>query len=160
MSIAVGDTIPNVTVHILDENGVPKPVQTHDVLGTGKVVLFAVPGAFTPGCSNVHLPGYVKNRDSLHAKGVDTIACISVNDPWVLDSWSKAHGADGIIMLGDGSGAFAKAVGLDMDGSGFGLGVRSLRYSAILEDGVVKELNVEEGPGITVSACEIVLDHL
>lgn len=160
MSISVGDTIPNVTVHVLDENGAPKPVQTHDVLAKGKVVLFAVPGAFTPGCSNVHLPGYVKNRESLRAKGVDTIACISVNDPWVMDAWSKAYGADGIVMLSDGSGLFAKAIGLDTDVSAFGLGFRSRRYSAILENGVVKEINVEEGPGVSVSACEIVLDHL
>lgn len=160
MTISVGDTIPNVTVHVLDANGAPAPVQTLDVLGKGKVVLFAVPGAFTPGCSNIHLPGYVKNRAELQAKGVDTIACISVNDPWVMDSWSKAYGAEGIVMLGDGAGAFTKAVGLDMDGSAFGLGVRSRRYSAILENGVVTELNVEEGPGVSVSACEIVLDHL
>lgn len=160
MTISVGETIPNVTVHVLDENGMPKPVQTHDVLGKGKVVLFAVPGAFTPGCSNIHLPGYVKNREALLAKGVDTVACISVNDPWVLDSWKKAYNAEGILMLSDGSGVFAKAVGLDTDVSAFGLGVRSRRYSAVLEDGVVKELNVEEGPGVSVSACEIVLDHL
>lgn len=160
MTIKVGDTIPNVTVHVLDENGAPKAVQTHDVLGKGKVVLFAVPGAFTPGCSNIHLPGYVKNREALRAKGVETVACISVNDPWVMDSWSKAYGAEGIVMVSDGSGVFAKAVGLDADVSAFGLGIRSRRYSAILENGVVQELNVEEGPGITVSACEIVLDHL
>lgn len=160
MSISVGDTIPNVTVHQLNSDGIPTPVQTHDVIGKGKVVLFAVPGAFTPGCSLVHLPGYVKNRDALRAKGVDTIACISVNDPWVMDTWGKVNNADGIVMLADGAGAFAKAIGLDMDGSGFGLGLRSRRYSAILVDGVVQELNVEEGPGITVSACEVVLDHL
>ncbi|MFM8483835.1 MAG: peroxiredoxin [Actinomycetota bacterium] len=160
MAIAVGDKIPNVTLHVLGENGMPSPVQSHDVLATGKVVLFAVPGAFTPGCSMVHLPGYVKNQAALRAKGVRTIACISVNDPWVMDNWGKTSGADGIVMLADGAGAFTKAIGLEMDGSGFGLGFRSQRYSAILEDGVVKELNIEEGPGITVSACEVVLDHL
>jgi peroxiredoxin len=160
MAIAVGDEIPNVTLHVLGENGMPSPVQSHDVLGTGKVVLFAVPGAFTPGCSMVHLPGYVKNQAALRAKGIQTIACISVNDPWVMDNWGKTSGADGIVMLADGAGAFTKAMGLEMDGSGFGLGFRSQRYSAILEDGVVKELNVEEGPGITVSACEVVLEHL
>lgn len=160
MAIAVGEKIPNVTLHVLGENGMPSPVQSHDVLATGKVVLFAVPGAFTPGCSMVHLPGYVKNQAALRAKGVQTIACISVNDPWVMDNWGKTSGADGIVMLADGAGAFTKAIGLEMDGSGFGLGFRSQRYSAILEDGVVKELNVEEGPGISVSACEVVLDHL
>ncbi|MFM7757293.1 MAG: redoxin family protein, partial [Actinomycetota bacterium] len=87
MTIAVGDKIPNVTLHVLGENGMPSPVQSHDVLATGKVVLFAVPGAFTPGCSMVHLPGYVKNQAALRAKGVQTIACISVNDPWVMDNW-------------------------------------------------------------------------
>lgn len=160
MTISVGDTIPDVTVHVLDAHGVPAPVQTRDVLGSGKVVLFAVPGAFTPGCSQVHLPGYVRNRDELRAKGVDTIACISVNDPWVMHTWAATHGADGIVMLADGAGVFTKAVGLDMDGSGFGLGLRSRRYSAILDNGVVTELNVEDGPGISVSACEVVLDHL
>lgn len=160
MSIAVGDKIPNVTLHVLGENGMPSPVQSHDVLATGKVVLFAVPGAFTPGCSMVHLPGYVKNQAALRAKGVQTIACVSVNDPWVMDNWGRTSGADGIVMLADGAGAFTKAMGLELDGSGFGLGFRSQRYSAILEDGVVKELNIEQGPGITVSACEVVLDHL
>ena len=160
MAIAVGDKIPNVTVHVLSEQGMPAPVQTHDVLGTGKVVLFAVPGAFTPGCSMIHLPGYVKNQAELRAKGVSTIACISVNDPWVMDSWSKAQGADGITMLADGAANFTSAIGLELDGSGFGLGKRSQRYSMVLEDGVVKELNVEPGAGVDVSACEIILNKL
>jgi len=160
MTIAPGDKIPNVTLHVLGDNGMPSPVQSHDVLATGKVVLFAVPGAFSPGCSLVHLPGYVKNQAALRAKGVQTIACISVNDPWVMDVWSKTNGAEGILMLADAAGAFTKAMGLELDGSGFGLGFRSQRYSAILEDGVIKELNIEEGPGITVSTCEMVLEHL
>jgi peroxiredoxin len=107
-----------------------------------------------------HLPGYVKNQAALRDKGVDTIACVSVNDPWVMDQWSKASGAEGILMLADGAGAFTAAMGLAMDGSGFGLGSRSQRYSAIIENGVITEINVEEGAGITVSACEIVLEHL
>lgn len=160
MPISVGDTIPNTTVHVLDDNGMPKPVQTHDVIGKGRTVLFAVPGAFTPGCTNIHLPGYVKNLDALKAKGVDTVACIAVNDPWVLQSWSEANNAQGILMLSDGAGIFAKAIGLDSDASAFGLGVRSRRYSMIIQDGVVEELNLEEGPGISASTCEIVLDHL
>jgi len=160
MTISVGSNIPNVTMHILGDNGMPSPVNSVDALGKGKVVLFAVPGAFTPGCSMVHLPGYVKNQAALRAKGVDTIACVSVNDPWVMDQWSKASGAEGILMLADGAGAFTAAMGLAMDGSGFGLGSRSQRYSAIIENGVITELNVEEGGGITVSACEIVLEHL
>lgn len=160
MTINIGEKIPNATLHVLGDNGMPSPVEAHEILAKGKVVLFAVPGAFTPGCSMVHLPGYVKNQEALRAKGVDTIACVSVNDPWVMDNWGKTSGADGIVMLADGSGIFTKAMGLEMDGSGFGLGFRSQRYSAILEDGVVKELNIEEGAGITVSACEVVLDHL
>ena len=160
MSISVGSQIPNVTLHVLGENGMPSPVNSHDVLGKGKVVLFAAPGAFTPGCSMVHLPGYVKNQAALRAKGVDTIACVSVNDPWVMDQWGKASGAEGILMLADGAGLFTNEMGLAMDGSAFGLGARSQRYSAIIENGVVTELNVEEGAGITVSACEIVLEHL
>jgi len=159
MAISVGDKIPNVPFRVLGSSGMPETVNSHDVLGKGKVVVFAVPGAFTPGCSMVHLPGYVQNRDALKAKGVETIACVSVNDPWVMDAWGKAQGADGIMMLAD-SGEFTKSVGLEMDGSGFGLGTRSQRYSAILQDGVVTEINVEQGPGVTVSACEIVLGHL
>ena len=159
MAISVGDKIPNVPFRVLGSSGMPETVNAHDVLGKGKVVVFAVPGAFTPGCSMVHLPGYVQNRDALKAKGVETIACVSVNDPWVMDAWGKAQGADGIMMLAD-SGEFTKSVGLEMDGSGFGLGTRSQRYSAILQDGVVTEINVEQGPGVTVSACEIVLGHL
>jgi peroxiredoxin len=159
MALAVGDRIPNVQLRVLGASGMPETVSSHDVLGKGRVVVFAVPGAFTPGCSMVHLPGYVKNRDALRAKGVETIACVSVNDPWVMDAWGKAQGAEGILMLAD-SGEFTKAAGLEMDGSGFGLGTRSQRYSAILQDGVVQEINVEDGPGVTVSACEIVLEHL
>ena len=159
MAISVGDKIPNVQLRVLATSGMPEPVSSHDVLAKGTVVLFAVPGAFTPGCSMIHLPGYVKNREALKAKGVETIACISVNDPWVMDAWGKAQGADGIVMLAD-SGDFTKAIGLEMDGSGFGLGTRSQRYSAVLKDGVVQEINVEDGPGVTVSACEVVLGHL
>ena len=159
MAISVGDKIPNVQLRVLAASGMPEPVDSHDVLAKGTVVLFAVPGAFTPGCSMIHLPGYVKNREALKAKGVETIACISVNDPWVMDAWGKAQGADGIVMLADG-GEFTKAIGLEMDGSGFGLGTRSQRYSAVLKDGVVQEINIEDGPGVTVSACEVVLGHL
>jgi len=159
MALSVGDTIPNVQLRVLGANGMPETVSSHDVLGKGRAVVFAVPGAFTPGCSMVHLPGYVKNRDALRAKGVETIACVSVNDPWVMDAWGKAQGAEGIVMLAD-SGEFTKSAGLEMDGSGFGLGTRSQRYSAILQDGVVQEINIESGPGVDVSACEIVLNHL
>ena len=142
MTIKVGDRIPDVQVHVL-ENGMPKPVSTGEVLGTGRVVLFAVPGAFTPGCSKVHLPGYVQHGAELKAKGVDSIVCISVNDAWTMDAWAESQGAKDIVMLGDGSG--------------FGLGVRSQGYSALLENGIVKELNVEPGAGVDVSACEVML---
>jgi len=156
MSIKVGDRIPDVQVHVL-ENGMPKPVSTAEVLGSGRVVLFAVPGAFTPGCSKVHLPGYVQHGAELKAKGVDKIVCISVNDAWTMDAWAESQGASDIVMLGDGSGTFTEAMGLTFDGSGFGLGIRSQRYSALLENGIVKELNVEAGAGVDVSACEAML---
>lgn len=161
MAVKVGDRIPDVEVRVMDAEGRPQPVRTGEVLGSGKVVLFAVPGAFTPGCSKVHLPGYVAGADELKAKGVDTIACIAVNDAWVMDAWAKDQGAEGkILMLADGSGEFAEAMGLVMDGSGFGLGKRSQRYAAILEDGVITSLEVEEGGGISVSACEAIAAKL
>lgn len=160
MSVAVGDKIPDVTVQTMTADG-PQPVQTFDVLGRGKVVLFAVPGAFTPGCSKIHLPGYIEHADELRAKGVDTIACVSVNDAWVMDAWAKASGAgEQILMLADGSGQFAKAMGLDFDGSAFGLGLRSRRYAAVIEDGIITQLEVEPAGGVVVSACENVLAKL
>ncbi len=157
MSIAVGDTIPDIRVMTTTNDG-PTHVQTGDVLGTGKVVLFAVPGAFTPTCSDFHLPSYVIRHDDLVAKGVTTVACISVNDPFVMNAWGEAqHVGDAVLMLADGNGEFAAAVGLEMDGSGFGLGTRSQRYAMVIEDGVVTALQVEAGPGLTVSAADAVL---
>ena len=139
----------------------PQPIRTAEVLGSGKVVLFAVPGAFTPGCSKIHLPGYVEHATDLRAKGVDTIACVAVNDAWVMQAWADAQGATSdITMLADGNGDFARAMGLVLDGSGFGLGTRSQRYAAILQDGVVTSLDVEAGAGVDVSACSVVLDKL
>lgn len=161
MSVKVGDRIPDVEVRVLNAEGAPETVKTGDVLGSGKVVLFAVPGAFTPGCSKVHLPGYVANADELKAKGVDTIACIAVNDAWVMDAWGKDQAAEGkVTLLADGSGDFTEAMGLVMDGSAFGLGKRSQRYAAVIEDGVITSLDVEEQGGITVSACEAVLEKV
>lgn len=160
MAVQVGDNVPNIEVKVLNADGAPESVQTGDVLGSGKVVLFAVPGAFTPTCSNAHLPGYVNNAEALAGAGVDTVACISVNDAWVMGAWAAANGAEGITMLADGNGEFAQAMGLAMDGSGFGLGTRSRRYSAIIEDGVVTSLNAEEGGGLEVSTCELVLEQL
>src|ERR1700729_4336727 len=132
MTIAVGDRIPDVQVSIPTADG-PKRVSSAELLGSGKVVLFAVPGAFTPTCSDYHLPGFVLRAEDLKAKGVDTIACISVNDAFVMGAWGEAQAVgDSVLMLADGNGEFTSAVGLEMDGSGFGLGTRSRRYAAIL----------------------------
>ena len=160
MAISVGERIPDVKLMTMTDEG-PRPVQSGDVLGKGKVVLFAVPGAFTPTCSDHHLPGFVLRADDLAGKGVDTVACIAVNDAFVMGAWGDAQGTDGkVLMLSDGNGEFTAAVGLEMDGSGFGLGTRSQRYAAILEDGVVTELMVEPGPGLAASSVEAVLDKL
>ncbi len=156
MTISVGDRLPDVELRTMTPDG-PSVVKSGDVLGTGRVVLFAVPGAFTPGCSNVHLPGFVERADELKAKGVTTIACVAVNDPFVMDAWGKAHGVgDDILLLSDGNGDFTAAMGLELDGSGFGLGTRSKRYAAIVEDGVLTSLDVDE-TGIDLSTCSNVL---
>jgi len=160
MAVSVGDNLPDVEVRILNDEGAPTPVQTSELLGSGKVVLFAVPGAFTPGCSKVHMPGFVQNEAELAAQGVDKVACVSVNDAWVMGAWGEAQGAKDIVMIGDGNGDFTKAMGLEMDGSGFGLGSRSRRYAAIIEDGVITSLDVEEGGGVEVSSCEMVISKL
>ena len=160
MTISVGSQIPNVTLHVLGDNGMPSPVNSADVLGKGKVVLFAVPGAFTPGCSMVHLPGYVKNQAALRAKGVDTIACVSVNDPWVMDQWGKTSGAEGITMLADGNGEVTSALGLEMDASAWGMGKRGQRFALVVKDGVVTHVNVESGGEFRVSAADYVLGQL
>jgi len=159
MAISVGDRVPDLDVWTLTGEG-PKTVRTGEVLGTGKVVLFAVPGAFTPGCSKIHLPGFVRGADDLAAKGVTRIACTAVNDAWVMAEWSQAQGADGILMLADGNADFARAMGLTLDAQGVGLGVRSQRYVAVIEDGVVTSLDVEPGPGVDVSSCDAVLTRL
>ena len=159
MAINVGDAVPDIEVRVLDEGGMPTSVQTGDVLGAGKVVLFAVPGAFTTGCTMVHLPTFVEGASDLAGEGVDTIACIAVNDAWVMGAWGKAHGSDDITMLADGNGEFAAAMGLTMDGSGFGLGSRSKRYAAVIEDGTITHLAIDEG-GIELSTCSAVLDAI
>jgi peroxiredoxin len=139
----------------------PEKTTTGAVLGTGRVVLFAVPGAFTPGCSKVHLPGFVQQAAELTGKGVDRIACISVNDAFVMGAWAEDQGVgESIVMLADGNGEFTEAMGLVMDGTGFGLGTRSKRYAAIIEDGVVTSIEVDENGGVEVSACSAVLDRL
>lgn len=160
MAIAVGDKIPDIQVMTTGPGG-PVHVQTGEILGSGKVVLFAVPGAFTPTCSDYHLPSYVIRQDELKAKGVDTVACISVNDPFVMDAWGKDQKVgDAVVMLADGNGEFTRAVGLEMDGSGFGLGTRSQRYAMVIDDGVVTILSVEPGAGMTVSAADAILELL
>ena len=157
---AVGDRIPDVTLRHMTESG-PAAISSLEVLGTGKVVLFAVPGAFTPTCSDYHLPGYVMRAEELKAKDVDTIACIAVNDAFVMGAWGEAQNVgDDVVMLADGSGEFAKGMGLELDLTGGGLGVRSQRYAAILQDGVITFLGVEPAPGLSVSAAEAVLAEL
>ena len=160
MTVAQGDRVPDVEVQTMGAEG-PTTVSTGDVLGTGKVALFAVPGAFTPGCSKVHLPGYVQGADDLLAKGVDRIVCISVNDAWVMDAWGKDQGVgDKILLLADGSAAFTTAMGLEVDRTALGMGVRSQRYSALIEEGVITSLDVEPAPGVDVSSCEAMLDRV
>ncbi len=157
MAISVGDRIPDVKLMTMTDEG-PRPVQSGDVLGKGKVVLFAVPGAFTPTCSDHHLPGFVLRADDLRAKGVDTVACVAVNDAFVMGAWGQAQNTgDAVLMLADGNGDFTAEMGLEMDGTGFGLGTRSQRYAAILDDGVVTELMVESKPGLDVSSADSVL---
>lgn len=154
MSIQVGDRLPEATFTTMTAEG-PKPLTTAEVFGGRKVVLFSVPGAFTPTCSKMHLPGYVKQADELKAKGVAAIACLAVNDAFVLDAWSKSQDADGkVLMLADGNAAFTKAIGLELDASKFGMGTRSQRFSLIAEDGVVTSLNVEAPGKFEVSSCE------
>ena len=160
MTIAVGDPIPNVKVMTAGEAG-PEQAETNDLLGNGKVALFSVPGAFTPTCSAKHLPGYVEQAEAFKSKGVDKIVCMSVNDAFVMGAWAKDQNAGGKVeMLADGNGDFARALGLTMDGKGFGMGERSQRFSAILEGGVVKQLNVEEPGAFEVSSAEHMLKQL
>lgn len=155
MSLAPGTRLPDATFRTLTAEGV-KELSTADVFGGKKVVLFGVPAAFSPTCHGQHLPGYVREHDAIKATGVDTIACVTPNDVWVLDAWSKASGADGKVqMLSDGNGEFAKAAGLQLDGTGFGEGMRIQRFSAVVDDGVVTEFHMEENPGlVTVTGAE------
>jgi peroxiredoxin len=145
MSISTGDQIPEVVMNHMTADG-PAEISSNELFGGKKVVLFALPGAFTPTCSASHLPGFVANADKIKAKGVDDIVCLSVNDAWVMDAWGKAQNADEIHMVGDGSSNFTQAVGLELDRTSGGMGMRSQRYAMIVDDGVVTALNVEE-PG-------------
>ncbi len=159
MAISEGEKLPSVKFKQVTSDGLSE-VSTDEVFGGKKVVLFAVPGAFTPTCSAKHLPGFVQHADELKAKGVDAIACLSVNDAFVMDAWAKSQNADGVTMLADGNGEFTKAVGLEMDGSGFGLGTRSQRYAMLVEDGTVKKLAVEKPGAFEVSSAEAVMQSL
>ncbi|WP_421785811.1 peroxiredoxin [Hyphobacterium sp.] len=160
MTIAKGDSLPDVKFGVMTADG-PSQVSTGDVFAGKTVALFAVPGAFTPTCSAKHLPGFVEKADELRAKGVDTIACVSVNDVFVMKAWGDDQGVgDDIVMLADGNGDFAKETGLTMDGSGFGMGLRSQRFSMLVKDGKVDILNTEEPGDFRTSSAEHMLSQL
>ena len=160
MTISAGEKIPSVTLKTM-EDGQMRDITTDALFSGKKVVLFAVPGAFTPTCSMQHLPGFIEKAGEIKAKGVDTIACVSVNDAFVMDAWGKDRSAGGaVLMLADGNGDFSKAVGLDFDGSGIGFGLRSQRYAMVVEDGVVKSLYVEKPMKFEVSSADAILAAL
>ena len=161
MAIQVGDKVPSATLYHMTGDG-PAAVTTDELFSGKKVVLFALPGAFTPTCSAQHVPGYLKNAGTLRDKGVDTIACLSVNDVFVMGAWGKDQGSEGeILMLADGSGEFTKAAGMELDLTERGLGVRSHRYAMVVDDGVVKALHLEENPGeLANSSAEAMLAEL
>lgn len=160
MTISKGDKIPNVDVTLATSDG-PQKSNTADVLGKGTVALFAVPGAFTPTCSARHLPGYVDKAGDLKARGVDKIVCMSVNDAFVMKAWGQAHDALGVVeMVADGNGDFTRALGLELDARGFGMGERAKRFAAIIKDGVVKDLFVEAPGAFEVSSADYMLTKL
>ena len=159
MSIQVGDKIPACTMKVMGAEG-PQDITTDEIFSGKKVIMFAVPGAFTPGCSMTHLPGYVVNADKIKAAGVDTIACMAVNDAFVMDAWGKGANAEELLMVSDWDAGFSKALDLTMDASGFGLGVRSQRFALIAEDGVITHLAVEAPGQFEVSKAEAVLEAL
>jgi peroxiredoxin len=160
MTIKVGDTLPAATLTAATAEG-PRPLSTDDIFKGKRVALFAVPGAFTPTCSAKHLPGFKEKAGDIKGKGIDTIACLSVNDAFVMKAWGENQSVgDDILMLADGNGDFTRAVGLELDGSRFGMGSRSQRYSMIVDNGVVTELNVEEGGEFRVSSADYLLAQL
>ena len=159
MAIEEGQKLPEATLHVMQDDR-PTAVTTDDLFADKKVVLFAVPGAFTPTCSQAHLPGYVVNAEAIKAKGVDSIVCLAVNDAFVMDAWGKDKNADELVMVADGNGDFTKALGLEMDGTGFGLGTRSQRYAMIVDDGTVTMLAVEAPGQFEVSKAEAILEAL
>ena len=160
MTIKVGDKIPSAKLHIMTEQG-PKDVTTDEVFKGKRVVLFALPGAFTPTCSAKHLPGFVQNASAIRAKGIDTIACLSVNDAFVMGAWGKDQKVgDKVVMLADGNAEFTKALGLENDNSSYGMGLRSKRYAMVVDNGVVKALNVEKPMKFECSTADAILDQL
>lgn len=159
MSIETGQKIPEATLSTMTDKG-PTPIGTNELFGGKKVVLFSVPGAFTPTCSAKHLPGFVEHAEAILEKGVDTIACMAVNDVFVMNAWGKSANAGRILMLADGNGEFARALGLELDATGFGMGQRSQRFALIADDGVVTDLFVESPGEFRVSSAEHVLSQL
>lgn len=159
MTIQVGDRIPEATVKVMGEKG-PRNITTDELFAGKKVVLFAVPGAFTPGCSKSHLPGYVNKADEIKAKGVDSIICLAVNDAFVMDAWGKAQHAEKLLMVADGNAELAKAMGVDMDGSGYGMGTRCKRMAMIAENGKVTHLAIEPGGEIGISSADEIIKQL
>lgn len=160
MSIKVGDRLPKSTLVKATPDG-PQPIDSEEYFKGRRIAIFSVPGAFTPTCSARHLPGFVDRSEDLKAKGVDEIACVAVNDAFVMQAWGESAGAsDKVTMLADGNGEFARALGLTMDGSKFGLGERGSRWSAIVDDGVVEQLNVEEPGAFNVSSADYLIERL
>jgi peroxiredoxin len=159
MTIQAGDRIPDAVLTVMTKEG-PSPLPTADLFGGKRVVLFSVPGAFTPTCSAKHLPGFVDHADEILSNGVDEIVCMAVNDVFVMDAWGKSANADNITMVADGNGEFARALGLELDASAFGMGQRSQRFALVADDGVVSELFIEAPGEFRVSAAEHVLSQL
>lgn len=159
MTIQVGDKVPAATFKVMTADG-PQDMSSDEVFGGKKVVFFAVPGAFTPGCSMTHLPGFVVNADAIKAKGADTIACMAVNDAFVMGAWGTAQNAEEILMLADGNGEFTTALGLELDASGFGMGSRAQRFGMIVDDGTVTYLGIEAPGEIKVSSADAMLEEL
>ena len=160
MSIKIGDKIPSVSLKYMDKDGM-QTVKTDEFFKGKKVVLFALPGAFTPTCSAKHLPGFVQHAESIRKKGVDAIACVSVNDAFVMDAWGKSQNAgENVMMLADGNAELTKAMGLEMDGSGFGMGTRMQRFAMVVDNGTVSQLYIEQPRAFEVSSADHVLKNL
>ena len=160
MTIKVGDKIPSATLMQM-KGGTPQPVKTDDLFSGKKIVVFALPGAFTPTCSAKHLPGFIQHSNAIREKGVDAVACLSVNDAFVMGAWGEQQGAgDKVMMLADGNGDFTRALGLEMDATKYGMGRRSQRFSMLVDNGMVRQLNVEEPGAFTVSSAEHMLQQL